>query len=160
TGFNGNNVFIGYGKGNGFFAGNTLLSTGGEHYFWNNVIVADFNNDGQSDIATVNADGFPQTLAVLLRSGASFVLQPILTLNSSTISSDVNLVAADFDHDGKMDIASVASSFFGVRVARGNGDGTFSPPVTFTTSGNSPLVQSLATGDLDNDGRLDLVLDN
>ncbi|HEX8916038.1 MAG TPA: VCBS repeat-containing protein [Humisphaera sp.] len=66
-------------------------------------------------------------------------------------------VAADFDGDGKLDLA-VTDAFNGVvRVLRGNGDGTFAAAQEFD-AGVSP--EALAAGDFNKDGKADLAVGN
>ncbi len=62
-------------------------------------------------------------------------------------------LVADFDGDGHLDIADIDNG--GVLVARGVGDGTFSRPQSFHGYG---MTYALATGDVNGDGVLDLVL--
>lgn len=63
-------------------------------------------------------------------------------------------VAADFNGDGKVDLAATGLKLL---VMLNNGDGTFGAPVAYT-AGNNP--QDLAAGDFNNDGRVDLVVTN
>jgi hypothetical protein len=60
-------------------------------------------------------------------------------------------VAADFNHDGKMDLATDDGSV--IRIYTGQGDGTFTPGLTYSTIPNSGL---LTATDLDGDGNIDL----
>lgn len=65
------------------------------------------------------------------------------------------LAGGDFDRDGKRDFLVVHPAL-AISVHRGRGDGTFLPPVT------TPIDETgfmFATGDLDGDGVLDLVVD-
>lgn len=60
---------------------------------------------------------------------------------------------ADFNGDGRLDLAGTGGDFVGVML--GNGDGTFRPKVLYPAGGPS---QDLAAGDFNGDGRLDLVV--
>lgn len=66
-------------------------------------------------------------------------------------------VAADFNGDGKLDIASAAEGNNIVRVLIGNGDGTFKPRMQYAT-GTQPIA--LVQGDFNGDGHLDLAVAN
>jgi uncharacterized repeat protein (TIGR01451 family) len=65
------------------------------------------------------------------------------------------IVIADFNGDGKPDIAVANSGSHNVSVLLGNGDGTFQPAVTFE-AGNSPTA--IAVGDFNADGKVDLAV--
>lgn len=65
-----------------------------------------------------------------------------------------NHAAADFNGDGKNDIASAGA---GVRVMLNNGDGTFR---AYTEYATSKPTQDIAAGDLNGDGKIDLVATN
>jgi hypothetical protein len=78
-------------------------------------------------------------------------------LQSIAGSGPDSIVTADFNGDGRADLA-VANHYDGtVSVLLGNGDGTFSAPVNYTT-GETPL--SVAVGDLNADGKPDLAVVN
>src|SRR5262249_3495487 len=83
--------------------------------------------------------------------------QPALSTNLVVGQSPVAVVVGDFNKDGKLDLAVlVALPQVGANAAEvllGNGDGTFKPGVNFAV-GNG--ATSLAVGDLNGDGTLDL----
>jgi hypothetical protein len=73
-----------------------------------------------------------------------------------------SIVTADLNNDGKQDIVVLNQGQFpdfqsSVSVLLGNGDGSFRPAVT---TGLLPGANSVAAGDFDNDGRLDLAVAN
>ena len=64
------------------------------------------------------------------------------------------IVAADFNQDGNVDVASICNvGTLRIRVSPGNGDGTFATGIDFTLSA---VGNSLDVGDFNNDGVLDL----
>lgn len=104
----------------------------------------DVNNDGKVDLVTMNLN---DTVSVLLGNDAGSFGAP----TSYTIISPDDMVLADLNGDGKLDIAVAA--FSGSCSFMGNGDGIFQPRV-----GIAGIANALSAGDLDNDGRKDLVL--
>jgi hypothetical protein len=86
---------------------------------------------------------------------------PCLVTLLPTPGDLVGIVAADFDDDGKADIATVAASLTPgppkLLVFRGNGDGTFQAARTYA-AGPSPA--DLVAADFNGDGREDLAIPN
>ncbi|HZN65575.1 MAG TPA: FG-GAP-like repeat-containing protein [Tepidisphaeraceae bacterium] len=77
-------------------------------------------------------------------------------VNYPTGPQPKEIVTADFNHDGRLDLVALNESG-SVSVLLGNGDGGFGAPRTFA-AGNS--VQSLTVGDFDNDGNPDVATAN
>ncbi len=109
---------------------------------WGQILVADFNNDHEPDLA-INVG---TSVAVLLGNGDGTFAAPTFYFDNGGF-----LTAADFNGDGKIDLASSGS---GLAIRLGNGDGTFqSATFPYTDS----LGPGLFAGELNRDNKVDLV---
>jgi len=78
-------------------------------------------------------------------------------ISYATGTSPYAVVTADFNGDGKLDLAVANDSSNTISVLLGNGDGSFGAAQNYAT-GSGPL--SVAVGDFNGDGKLDLVTAN
>jgi hypothetical protein len=108
------------------------------------LAVADFNGDGKPDVAApvpvVTTQG-AYGVAILLGNGDGTFQAPVIY---PTITASDAIAAADFNNDGKPDIAA------GNSVLLGNGDGTFQAPLSV------PIGDPLVIADFNQDGNLDI----
>ena len=119
------------------------------------VIAGDFNGDGNMDLAVSNfgpSDDSGGNLQIYLGNGTgSFTAGA--TVNAGV--TPVALYAADFNGDGKLDLAAANVTANTVSAMLGKGDGTFQAPVSYPLP-SSP--QSLVAGDFNGDSKLDLAV--
>ncbi len=89
--------------------------------------------------------------------GSSIAAEFVQGTNFSLPAGPIYVVSADFNADGKLDLATINLDANSVSILIGNGDGTFQPAVSYATQ-NVPV--GLAVGDLNGDGKLDLAVTN
>lgn len=117
----------------------------------NALDVGDLNQDGYPDI--VVACQRDNSLRINFSNGSSFSEEKIL----SSDPNPMDVVIADFDNDGDLDIASVSYKKSRISIYLNEKNGRFKAPKYFST-GNWPIA--LATADFNGDGNLDLVTAN
>ncbi|MFZ4619889.1 MAG: FG-GAP-like repeat-containing protein [Bacteroidota bacterium] len=112
---------------------------------------ADFDNDGDIDIATANYTS--NSISVMLNTGSRSFAAPI----SYSLAADVRSInSGDVDNDGDIDlIASVNNSK--ISILKNNGNGTFAAAVNYTV-GAWPIYSAVT--DIDGDGDLDIASGN
>ena len=159
------NIGVLLGNGDGTFQPTQTYASGGNNTAA--VAVSDLNGDGQNDLVLANQcqvasncnDG---SISVLLGNGDG-TFQPAQSYASYGVFA-VSVDSGDWNGDRKADLVVVNqcqtdSNCNGtVTVLLGNGDGTFQIPPSYASGGYD--ADSVATGDLNRDGNLDLVVAN
>lgn len=145
----GNNVSVLLGNGNGTFSAASNLSVGPTPI---TLAIGDFNGDSKPDLATGNMGG-PFSISVRLGVGDGTFGNSIDFPAARTLA----LAAADFNGDGKADLAIANTDFSSVGIRLSNGDGTFQASVDFPAN---PAPKRVKPGDVNNDGKVDLVTMN
>lgn len=131
-------------------------------------VVADFNNDGIPDLASISSQGsYSDGTSIYLGNGdgtfrAPFTFQSSLNPLVLYGSEVAPISAADFNGDGKIDLAGPgAGSGNNVTVVLGNGDGTLRAQLVLGTqvdNGNGFFPFAFTAADLRNDAKTDFVL--
>ncbi len=76
--------------------------------------------------------------------------------NNAMLYQPKKIITADFNNDGKLDIASANNAVsYGVSILRGTGTGSFTALATWFPMGYRP--ESIVSGDFNNDGNQDIV---
>lgn len=127
-----------------------------------NVIVGDMNKDGKPDL--VVASGEAHTITVLLGDGGSDAKFRDTGSKALTVSDDPGEMAlGDVNSDTNLDLTFVTHDSYGVTLLLGDGKGGLAlapnSPILMK-QGQHPHTHGLAMGDLNVDGKLDLVTVN
>jgi extracellular elastinolytic metalloproteinase len=124
------------------------------------VAIGDIDRDGDRDLVVANADGNPATVdnkvSILFNGG---VIAGNLTFGPAfdfvVGEEPLQVILADFDRDGALDIATANAVGQSVSVLLNRGTGTFFPGQEYDVEGPA---QSLVAADIDNDTFRDIVV--
>ena len=156
------------GNGDGTLQPAVEYDSGG--YLATSLAVADVNGDGKPDALIAHycvspSDCSTGAVGVLLGNGNGGFQTP--TVYGSGGISAISVATGDLNDDGHNDIVVIndcetgcgtKASMGGVGVMLGVGDGTFTPVVVYSSGGDDPA--SVAIGDINGDGRPDIVVAN
>lgn len=148
-------VVVHLGDGTGLFGAEIFSSLPGTFPF----TVNDFNNDGKQDVVgSLGSDG-----DIIIAKGVgngTFEPHSIIGPTAGRLSA---ITSADINNDGNQDIVTATTSsgsgnMRSVSIFLGNGDATFQPVIIIENDNETP--NSIAVGDLNNDGNQDVVTGN
>src|SRR5579871_1091666 len=133
------NILLGNGDGSFQSPLSTIIPHG------DGLVVGDFNGDGIADIAIADAT---RGVDILIGKGdGTFQTLVSYPAGAPQVTAYQNIVAADFNGDGKADLATFQS------VLLGNGDGTFRAPIPIV---DTNTILGMLVGDFNGDGKPDL----
>ena len=131
------------------------LKTGNTPY---GTAICDLDGDGKLDIVVANVNG--SSISILKNNSAVGYISFSPKIDYKTNGSPIFISITDLNGDGKIDIVTANQSSNSVSVFQNNsisGNITFLPRVDFKT-GIQP--QTVATGDLNGDGRSEIITGN
>jgi len=159
-------VSILLGDGKGGFAGEYDYIAG---YLPGNILASDLDGDGNLDVVlgsghpdVLAANSYADTITVFFgRGDGTLIGPPAYAVNAGMQASyPTSLATADFNGDGKPDLAVAAGELW---ILLSQGGGSFKTPVAIPNPTSAPntmgvKVSSVAAGDFNGDGKQDLVV--
>ncbi len=116
------------------------------------VTAADFNGDGNADLATANWDS--NNVSVLLNNGnGGFAAKTNFVVGTNPQS----IATADFNNDGNADLVAANVNNNNISILLGNGLGGFAAKTNYAMGS---WARSIAVADFNNDGKADLATAN
>jgi hypothetical protein len=162
----GGNLVTGLALGNGTFSTTNQIADPDAQI----LIPGDFNGDGKLDAVAIYTGSDPSAKALLYYyqgngDGTFRSRNTAVNLQDDAVQT---ALAADFNGDGKLDLAVVFLSYDQTTLSylnrldliAGNGDGTFGAPVVIAKATSASPLQPELTADLNGDSRPDLVWNN
>lgn len=140
-------ISVHFGAGNGQFTTPFLTHISGDYAL--SIASGDFNSDGKSDLA-VGSKGAVQLLTS--KGDGTFDFPAIFATTSPT-----HVATPDLNGDGRPDIVWLNSKASTAQFALSNGKGKFLPSQTLANAAGG-TAETLFAGDINGDGKIDLIL--
>jgi len=141
------------GNGDGTFRDPRRVPAGDSDALGRLVATADLDGDGRLDVVVANEEA--RQLWVFLGNGDGSVQPGVFTEVNGMIPA---LAIADLDWDGTLDLAIAQNG--AVAILPGTGTGGFGTPEVISLGDHLNRPVSIAAGDVNGDGRIDLVTAN
>jgi hypothetical protein len=149
----GNSLGVFLGNGDGTFQSAETLPTGTDAF---DLAIADVNGDGKPDLVNTNVNAYSNGSVSVFLGNGNGTFQGAMTFGTGSLSEPTSVEVADFDLDGKPDLAVSSPITGNLEVLSGNGDGTFQAPQPYSLGGYTGY--GAAATDINGDGRPDLLL--
>jgi|GEM_PF-2027647 len=124
----------------------------------NGIGVADINKDGKLDLAVLNSKSYNVSILLGTGGGDFAASRNYLTQDANAVggSQPISIGSADFNGDGKLDVAVANFSGRDIVVFLGDGQGSFLSATSYSVFPKLPT--SFAIADFDLNGTLDLAI--
>ncbi len=117
------------------------------------IVTADFNGDGNKDIAIANYNSINVSILLGLGTGSfATAINYSVSLNPSSIT------AADFNNDGNIDLVTANNGTNTISVLLGIGTGNFASALNYSLTGYGSGANILTSSDFNMDGNTDLAV--
>lgn len=116
----------------------------------------DVNRDGTIDVAVLksNTGGSPSvTVEIFAGNGNGVFASTGVQYAAFTSGTGYDLVTADFNNDGRLDLAATSDATLEIAVLLGNASGGFNSPIAYNADGSGAIT----TADFNNDGSFDII---
>jgi len=120
------------------------------------ILATDVAKAGTATVTVTNPTNGSVSNPVFFSIAKAFTAIPLQRNDIAAGAQAQALVVADFNGDGKHDLAVANGAGNSVSIYLGNGDGTFQTPVNYSTAHGFP--DAIVAGDFNGDGKMDLAV--
>ena len=145
-----NRFSISLGSASGTLSAAQSIYTSAEVSYTNSLTTGDFNNDGKRDVFVTVDSG----KGYFMLGNGDGTFKSGVTVSSVVLDDVRETISADFNNDGNLDIAMADHTLDRSAIMFGNGNGTFTAIISFTSLGKPDVLNA---ADLNNDGFTDLI---